>query len=444
MSDQTNPVASPILRPLGLAEALWWRINQACSSTFLMVAQIHGKVDLARLQSALNQVATLHPILQANIQLIHGKPYLFKTMCPTIPLKVIARQDAQHWQQVAQTELDLPFSAQDPLLWRVIAVHDQTHTTVMIAFDHSISDAKSGLVIIEQILQHHEGQLQADPQPLKGAYEHRLPTRSLWQRLPHHTQQALRMLKPIPAAEFPQSTDQALHTRLAIHQISPTHTKTLLQLCRAHQTTMQGLLGALYVQAAHRLVTDLSLPIKLGSSVSVRAMLQDAIPKGQADHEVGFMAFGVESIHQPTADFWALAREVNGQIAAQMQPDHLYFGLWLRKILFHLAPTPEKLIQTLTKSAKSIIHLTNIGNTGLAAQYGALRLQHCFHLPPVRHYRKPVFCLTVSSHQGTLQLNLAWADPVTSPRLAQALMQDMQLSIQMLIDTATPTIAETV
>lgn len=408
-----------------------------------MVAQIHGKVDLARLQSALNQVAALHPILQANIQLIHGQPYLFKTMCPTIPLKVIARQDAQHWQQVAQTELDLPFSSQDPLLWRVIAVHDQTHTTLMLAFDHSISDAKSGLVMIEQILQHHEGLLDAQPQPLQGAYEHRLPLRSIWQRLPHHTQNALRMLKPIPVADFPQTTDQATHTRLHIHQISPAQTKALVQLCRTQHTTMQGLLGALYVRAAHRLTNDLSLPIKLGSSVSVRAMLQDAIPKGQADHEVGFMAFGVESVHQHNSDVWALAREVNQQIAAQMQPDHLYFGLWLRKILFHIAPTPEKLIQTLTKSAKSIIHLTNIGNTGLAAAYGSLNLQHCFHLPPVRHYRKPVFCMTVSSHQGTLQLNLAWADPVTSPELAQALMQDMQHSIQALLSSTASVQAET-
>ena len=149
------------------------------------------------------------------------------------------------------------------------------------------------------------------------------------------------------------------------------------------------------------------------------------------------MAFGVESVHHHNPDIWALAREVNAQIATQMQPDHLYFGLWLRKILFHLAPTPEKLIQTLTKSAKSIIHLTNIGNTGLAAQYGSLHSQHCFHLPPVRHYHKPVFCMTVSSHQGTLQLNLAWADPVTAPSLAQALMQDIQLGMQTLLSTTT-------
>jgi NRPS condensation-like uncharacterized protein len=436
MSDQSNPIASPILRPLGLAEALWWRINQACSSTFLMVAQIQGKVDLARLQTALNHVATLHPILQANIQLINRQPYLFKTICPTIPLNVIARQDAKHWQQVAQAALDVPFSSQDPLLWRVIAVHDEQHTTLMIVFDHSISDAKSGLVIIEQVLQHHEGLLQAEPQPLKGAYEHRLPARTLWQRLPHHTQQALRMLKPIPAADFAQTSDQALHTRLAIHQVHPAQTKALVQLCRAHQTTMQGLLGALYVRAAHRLVADPSLPIKLGSSVSVRAMLQDAVPKGQTDHEVGFMAFGVESLHNNNTDVWALAREVNQQIAAQMQPDHVYFGLWLRKILFHITPTPDKLLQTLTKSAKSVIHLTNIGNTGLAAQYGSLHLQHCFHLPPVRHYHKPVFCMTVSSHQGTLQLNLAWAEPVTAPSLAQALMQDIQLGIQTLLSCA--------
>ncbi len=433
MSDQSNPIASPILRPLGLAEALWWRINQACSSTFLMVAHIQGQVDLACLQAALNHVATLHPILQANIQLIGGQPYLFKTICPNIPLKVIPRQHQHYWQQVAQVELDVPFGHQDPLLWRVIAVHDEQHTTLMIAFDHSISDAKSGLVIIEQVLQHHEGLLQAEPQPLKGAYEHRLPARTLWQRLPHHTQQALRMLKPIPAADFAQTSDQALHTRLAIHQVNPAQTKALVQLCRAHQTTMQGLLGALYVRAAHRLVADPSLPIKLGSSVSVRAMLQDAVPKGQTDHEVGFMAFGVESLHNNNTDVWALAREVNQQIAAQMQPDHVYFGLWLRKILFHITPTPDKLLQTLTKSAKSVIHLTNIGNTGLAAQYGSLHLQHCFHLPPVRHYHKPVFCMTVSSHQGTLQLNLAWAEPVTAPSLAQGLMQDIKTALQELL-----------
>jgi hypothetical protein len=45
--------------------------------------------------------------------------------------------------------------------------------------------------------------------------------------------------------------------------------------------------------------------------------------------------------------------------------------------------------------------------------------------------------MTVSSHQGTLQLNLAWAEPVTAPSLAQALMQDIQLGMQTLLSTTT-------
>jgi hypothetical protein len=158
-------------------------------------------------------------------------------------------------------------------------------------------------------------------------------------------------------------------------------TTALIQRCRQEQTTVHGALCAAQVLAAAEEVESArSVPLVLGSAVSLRAQLQP--PVGEA---VGFFVSLVSSTHRvgrQTA-FWGLARECRQQVTQRVERGEPWVMLaasgWGMGRFRRWIPFSEAGALKLAEPAEFWGHgatgITNLGLLDIPEQYGPLRLE---------------------------------------------------------------------
>jgi NRPS condensation-like uncharacterized protein len=142
-------------RELGIMETAQAFTNENCPFNAVVILRVNNGPSKESLRQALDILQRRHPLLGVHIRK-KKKGYFFETAgTPEIPLNVINRKNNEHWQQVAEEELNriLDF-LKGPLvnLTYLTGPSGEKESEILLTFHHAIVDAASGAHLVHEML----------------------------------------------------------------------------------------------------------------------------------------------------------------------------------------------------------------------------------------------------------------------------------------------------
>ncbi len=413
-------------RPLGYGELFWWKISEAASTNFVMVAEVGGAIDEARLRAALGRVARRHPMLRARVDARPRRPVFRFGGEARVPLQVLARASEHHFVRVVEDELNRSVPHDAAPMWRATLLRGEDTSELILTFHHAISDARSAATVVRDALTEYAGLAGlADLEP-PPAYDDLLDGPSALRTLASGASSVAARVSRGPISEIPPRPDVAPEpgadrTRFLDLSLDESTTWRVVTRCREHGLTVHGLLSGVLLLAAYDAMDGgPSKTVSLTSAVDVRPLLQ-----GDRRDDVGYFVTGVESrfLVSPDASPFTLGYLAGARTRRQLTREGVAANLLLRRLVLALKRSGHELVAAAPRSSQASIHLTNLGRLDLEAAYGDVTLRRCFHVPSVHVAQKPFVCLAAVSFRGALQLTFSYSEPRTDRATVRAIAE---------------------
>jgi len=408
-------------RALDPAERFFWLSDRVSCMNFVVFAELEGAIDGRALRAALDRAQRAHPLLRVRIATERGTPRFEPDDRMRIPLQERAVTELD-WQAHIERELGTAFEPSEPPLIRCVCltVDDRARSVLALTFHHSIADGRSGALLLRRILAEVLGGAPTASGD-GGVYPplHELfPASFRWGAHPDAAEavyeQEMALLArygsilPMPWLQGPAVPAQARFQRIALEREI---VGRLVERARSQGTTVHGALGAAQLFALHRL-WERPEPRTwlLSHPVDLRDHLDRTVPPDALGLYISILA----SPHRVDggSDFWTLAREITGDLRAQLARGeaHLFYALQN----LHEVPPGDEGVAWFGKRLRSMlpnVSLSNIGRVEAIEGPGRVR-SISFALCPMPF--QLAFC-AVSTYVGRLVLNLAYDATKLSP-----------------------------
>lgn len=328
-----------IERPLGATENLYWRFDAHAPINFGVVAELQGQIVMEQLREALIALQRRHPLLRVKIECDgKGRPW-FRSGVGEIELRIVNGEHVNGvcaggvpldaWK-ILEQEVNIPLnSLHGPLMRCVLVRHAPARHSLVMCFHHSVSDGKSAVYLLRDLLQSLKRQQQGQSAALEslapvGYYGDRTPQLGPWAaresiRTAWDTLKAVtRFLEGVgfptglqrykDASSTPRTPGVLIEPRI----VEPEIMQALAQRAKAERTTLQCVLNAaLSLTVAADSPTGLLQRTACSQVLDMRDRLDP--PVGE---DCGLFASGATSLHALTADtpFWPLTRKIHEQL----------------------------------------------------------------------------------------------------------------------------------
>jgi hypothetical protein len=315
-SETTTAQSDTYLRALGLRERCLHLYSERNPLLFVLAAEFDIALDAHRVGDALFAVQCRHPLLSAHIKDDPETGLGFYRTDPMPPIGLIFHRDFdQEWQLLAAEELTRPFDpAAAPLMRATLVTHRMT-STLLLTFDHVISDGISSILVLNDLL----AALNDEPLsalPLPKSLED-LATRRF-------NGSCIDNVSPDvgdPRMTVPTSIRPFDATPPHVHRVAMDHDTTarLIERCREEQTTVH----AAIVTAASRVRETQCAEefVRRYSPINVRELVTQGAGCCLC---ISFACTGT-SPADGTA-FWCQAREVSNQLKIMRSAEGLMLG----------------------------------------------------------------------------------------------------------------------
>ncbi|MCA9531881.1 MAG: hypothetical protein KC543_17275 [Myxococcales bacterium] len=409
-----------IERPLGATEELFWRFDGLTPINFAITARITGPLTDEVLRGALDAVQARHPRLRVRVEDNGRRRPWFRSGAGPIPLRIVEERRRSVWEFVEDEVVGLLDTDRGPLM-RCVCLRDDPNThTLILVFQHSISDGKSGVFIVRDIVQAaaqivKDGEAHLEPLPPRAYVQDYFPddldgmghVKSAWQTTSALAGAALRYGMPFGLRPNSGLALQRLKVAVVPFELEPELTSLLAKRAREEGTTVHGALFAAFALAT---VEDSyrrrrGFPMVLASAVDLRRYLVPPI-----DEDCGYFVAGTASLHKVGDDtsFWMLAREIRealqGAIDANMHlllmPEpHRLFAWAGRKVGRRLA---RPFARTISFVHPGSVLLSNLGRFTFDQQWGP------FYIKSVGFAGNNAILANFNSTVATLGGRLVW------------------------------------
>ncbi|WP_242110103.1 condensation domain-containing protein [Luteimonas aquatica] len=153
MSQATHDAAR---RPLTLFERGMY-LDGRVPVAIVFPAHIAGRLDETRLRRALAGLQAKHRLLRCLIVQREGRPW-FETqaIAPPIPLRVLAREDAQHWLREGRREETRLFDGAHEPLVRLTWLRGEARSDLLLVCHHCLCDGRSIVTLLRELLLLHD------------------------------------------------------------------------------------------------------------------------------------------------------------------------------------------------------------------------------------------------------------------------------------------------
>jgi hypothetical protein len=416
--------ARDVNRPLSLAEFAFWRLAHHAPANVVVAAQIEGLPSAETLGRALGPVQRRHPLLGVRIDRYGDRPRFVSTGVGALPLRVIRRHGEDHWRTAAEAELVTPLPLDRGPLARVLLLHGEAASDLLITFSHVAGDALSGMYLLRDLLQEVAAPGSVTGRcPERPGYDDLLPTGSLWRDVMRFadglvgtTQQMQRRAAWSPGERRARMGSAGARPPRVLHwSLAAPLVDRLRVMSRAEGTTVHGALCAALLAAFSR--TGVSPPPLLTSAVNMRGRL--AVPIGE---EFGLYASGASTQIPPSRAhrFWDIAGEVKRSLDAAVDGGAPFL---LGGVFGGLLATLPTVAYSgwLEANRRLNVMVTNVGSVDLPCTFGALRLRALRFVPP------PGARLVVAAtaFQGVLSCELVYGEQYVSPSVAARIGEAM-------------------
>lgn len=356
-------------RLLGPSEFQMWLLDRHTPYNATLIARLWGHVDVAMLQQALGAVQARHPILRARI-VSKPRPRYVSDGVPPIPLRILARQDEEHWRRVVMDEVPSAIPLETGPLMRAILLHGQARSELLFSLPHVATDGRGIVYLLRDILSALHGAT-LSPLPEWPSCEELIPptayTRSDGAEVMHSwwSRKITERFKAISFNTLLADLPKVGRTYAHPLRFSNSETHDLIARSRREEASLHGaLLAALMLSLVTAATT-----IKASHPFDLRAELQP--PVGD---DLGLFIAPLWTAHNvsPVSHFWDVARDVTSQILAVIARG-AYFDAALQ-VRQSLAPSSVLDVHTLRRT----VTISDLGQLPIPARYGALELRELF------------------------------------------------------------------
>lgn len=411
------------LRTLGNIERGCWLIDQTAPMNVVAVAEVRGQLRLARLREALDWVQRRHPLLRVCVQTEAGVPAYFagNTM---IPIEVLTRRNADHWQQVAIDERNRPLRWDTPPLARMTVLHGDDKSDLVITLHHLISDGVSSVYFFRDLLLALSGHTSDDklaPLSARPSLELLMPPAErgitgLKRSARFIGQQAWTYF-----AERPQLLPEQQHVPAAQRRSSLSHqrltsaeTTALLDASREHGVTVHSVLcAALLMAVGAEIHAESPAPDQLlgcCTPVNLRRALSPAVGE-----DLGLYVGPIVTFHRLAAStqLFALAEQVTSQIHAARAAGVPTLALATQSRLLPARISPQRAAQHLYNRLFGTVSVSNMGVLEIPTDYGELHL-HALHIGGSNNPYGSLISITVTTLAAQMSLTFNYNERIVS------------------------------
>jgi len=424
-------------RELSVAERVMWMSHQVGCANCLFTAHVSGKLDENVLRTALDLLARRHPLLGSRIEVRGIRPFFVSDSVSQIPLRVRTRHGDDDWHDEAETELNDPIRMSAGPLLRAVLIKSDTTAEVLLTCHHIITDAKSGINLISELLELAGQIMEGNLSPKVTELAAHPPVEEILPREARGVggflkagafivRQLLNALIQRPS-KLPKDSDappQDCRARLLQRRLSAEETEALLIRCREEHTTIQGAVCAAVLEAVAGQIHNNQAeakPITLtcASAVDLRPVLSRPIKD-----EVGNFASIVVTTHRvgPEIHFWKLAQIVKTDLRRAIGRSEPSVSLSLLNKFLPRKIKPTDLIKTIAKF-NSPLMVSNVGVIRIPEKYGPIILRGVHPALSMTAFPENVEA-TVSTYSNQLGVNLSYSEPTMSRKRMTRLMED--------------------
>ena len=429
-------------RRLGSTEAIYYLLDSLYCLNFVVFAEMGGALELNRLNHALHATQQEKPLLRARIAQVDGHPCFEAVSMQRAPLRAQV-QSLRNWRLRLAAQLNTPFTGEAPLARFFWFGGRSGQSVAAMVFHHAIADGKSGAQVLLDVLRRAGGEdlplaLRAarpsaqdlDPINAKGMVESAVQKVGFWLGQGRAT---LKFARQLPGYDPQLRCGRSIQA--IPYTLSPEKGLALLVACRAHGTTVHGVLGAAQILAIN---SECGEPeerhLALTSLADLRGVLSDRL---SAD-DLGLYIATLTTVHAVAAspDLWQLARNIKSQLSQLLHSGdaNLIHSVYPRASLLPTSRHSARMVQAAAALGPPASMLTNIGNLQpLTLRNGARIRSLAFMVsPPPQH---PI-CVTVAGYAGGLHLHLLYDQTKLGDAQAQRIGKALIGFINAAIDTS--------
>jgi hypothetical protein len=408
MTDQDNMRARRLL----LLERTMYREGSTPFASVFSI-QLRGRLEEDRLKQALTCLQAKHPLLRCVIENgVEGPQFVLQERPAPIPLRIVERENDDHWQAEVRREWVAPFDAiRDPLVRLVWLCASEVSELILVGH-HCLCDGQSGLTLLRECLSAYDDPAQdLGVYTALGAIEDLVPAELLNDRsFRRRMRWKIALLRLIllwqrrrrTRAAAPIRGEQMYFHRWSLDQAA---SHALTECCRAEGVTVLAAMSVAFLQA-FRDVLGLQALRKAYTMVNARRF----IPRLRPDAMFG-IAPGVElsmkKLPPPqkmsASGFWTCAQAIKADLTHRV--DVLGRDIYDYLVgLEGMHDMYEKLVRD-TDSVTTVRHITlsNMGRLDLPQRYRSFSLETIYS-PLVMVSPTPANTVVLSSFAGRLEL----------------------------------------
>jgi len=406
-----------------------------CSGMVVQIAAIEGPLTPGLLRRALFLLQQRHPLLQATIEddnryyRFTRDTYAGKTheeMLSAIPLRLVRRDSADRWRDVAEKELCRDFDKTCPCLWRVVLLSPEgsgaRHELIMV-FHHAVADALCGAHCLREILDlcsrcidGHGPLRNSVPLPLLPAVEKMIPKHGA----PPHQRSPEAASKPGPSPwRFEQYASLSQRTaRLLYREIGPDVMARLKKRAEKEQATINSALTAALLLST---VQTKEGPCTVGFSTAVdlRRYCEPAIAHEHFGCHI--MVLQTAPLVDPDGTLWELSRQCGSELAHEtaLKQRQGFLPKMFTKAFLTTAMTSNLSRADKEHHFPGGPALSNLGALDVPAAYGPFRLEGIYFTTCQLSGLYMLF-VSVINFNGKLFCCFSFAEPLISVKTVQA------------------------
>lgn len=403
------------VRKLGNGEELWARSSQKTSNNFLMVIQLAGTLPIEQFTRAFLQASLLYPILGAKVREFKGQMKLEFGSPSKTKLQTIVRKDSEHWQSIAEQEMNRHLPPTEDQLWTATLLHGELESELILTFNHLLGDGKSGQNFIRSLLEIYSSNSDLIPRrphpPVNQLLNRHGMSLARGKNISRYIKQTMTLRKKnvyvLPESAKPQNGLYG-STKLISESIDPGLAKLLQKAARAEGTTLHGIICAALLIALREFSGAPSQELGVASAINLRSKIP-------VDHEddFGFFVGSIELVRtvESSTDIWQLARSLSQSLKDDIAHERPLFDGFLRGLILKKHPDFDAAAAVMRSNSKSTVHVTNLGRLEFPQYEGSLQVKHCFHVPSCHFLSRPYLVLACVSVHDVLKLNFTYPHP---------------------------------
>ncbi|ADV84877.1 phthiocerol/phthiodiolone dimycocerosyl transferase family protein [Terriglobus saanensis] len=367
-----SPVAStPQMPSMGSFQEFYWLLEQLCSFSFVLLAEVEGETTVEDWQRAADLVQARYPLLSVSIRKENGKRPYFVPNPEPIRVRVVPMSSISSLTDEMEQEQRNPFGDGSGVLTRIKLIHSRERSAVLLTTHHSLGDGRSNLLVMQDLLAAAAGE------PIGP----RLP--------PGPTGDQVLGFKEVPyKRKLPAGTKFSIvpdlfarsgRVRIRRLQLDREETSTLVQRAKAEGTTVQGALVAAFVMAGrHYSKAWRTSSVRCLNTMDLRSMMHLPMTSGVllAGHHAVYEA-------SQSLPFWEFARWIKNDLRKARTPEGALASLGSIRNILSEERTPEQ-FQTILNAGPSInLIVNNNGIYNSRTDFEGLKLRSLSYAGPV-------------------------------------------------------------